>query len=61
MVRRDVMVIVVNAAAGAIIIANWLTCDEMGVWGTGRGVGWCGGILRMGLKRGKGGGSAAAE
>jgi len=49
-----------GAAAGAIIIANWLACDDMGTRGTGRGGRWRGGITRMGLVRGRGGGSAAA-
>ncbi len=48
------------AAAGIITIANWQTGDETGARGTGRGVEWCRGITRMGLRRGKGGGSAAA-
>ncbi|MBP8002502.1 MAG: hypothetical protein KA314_24570 [Chloroflexi bacterium] len=48
------------AAAGVIAITNWLACDETGTRGTDREVGWCGGILKMGLVRGKGGGSAAA-
>ncbi len=49
-----------GAAAGVITITNWQTCDDMGMRGTGRGSRWCGGILVMGLKRGRGGGNAAA-
>ncbi len=44
------------AAADAIIIANGQTGDIKGTRGTGRGLRWCDGILRTGLKRGRGGG-----
>jgi len=47
-----------SGVAAAITIANWQTGDRLGTRGTGRGVGWCGGILAMGLKRGKGGGGS---
>ncbi len=48
------------AAACAIIIAHWQTCDTKGTRGTGRGSRWRGGITRMGRKQRKGGGNAAA-
>ena len=48
------------AAAGVITIANWLACDDRGTRGTGSASRGCGGILRMGLVRGRGGGDAAA-
>ncbi len=50
-----VVIIGDGVVAAAIIIANWQTCDIKGTRGTGRGSRWCGGILRMGLKRGRGG------